>query len=326
MGLLLEAVGDTDGAEVKFEQALAIYEAKLGPAHPTTEEARGNLARLEAAKEIGPTIDANYVQEKLIAAGGMGEVYLGRDTGTGQPVAIKRLKPELARQNPQLIARFAREGEALRRLNHPNIVKVLATIEDENAPTIIMEYVGGGDLQQLIESQEGLPLDRVLDIALELSDALSRAHHLGIIHRDLKPANVLLAADGTPRLTDFGIARLEQQGTRLTQEGTFMGSPAYLSPEVAQGHDADHRTDIWAFGVMLYEMVTGHNPFDRKRFKATLVAILTATPPDIGAMRPDVPPELGYLIGEMLVKERDGRLASMRQAGARLEEIRRNLS
>jgi serine/threonine protein kinase len=144
----------------------------------------------------------------LIASGGMGEVYQGRDTETGQRVAIKRLKPELVAQHPEMIQRLIREGEALRQLNHPNIVQVLATIESEDQPLIVMEYVPGGSLRELLEDQPQLPLDRVLDISLELADALARAHHLDILHRDLKPDNVLLAEDGTPRLTDFGVAYL----------------------------------------------------------------------------------------------------------------------
>src|SRR5262249_41713700 len=145
---------------------------------------------------------------EVIAAGGMGTVYRGIDRLSGQPVAIKQLKPELLTEDPSLLERFAREGEVLAALNHPNIVRYLTRIEANQQNYLILEYVAGGSLADLLKTQPQLPLERVLSIALELADALSRAHHLKIIHRDIKPANVLLALDGTPRLTDFGVARI----------------------------------------------------------------------------------------------------------------------
>ena len=139
-----------------------------------------------------------------LGQGGMGTVYLAHDRQTGQPVAIKALKSELLAANRDIVERFVREGEALRRLNHPNIVKMLESVEENGQRYLVMEYVGGGSLADLLADGRQLALDRVLQIALELADALTRAHHLKIIHRDIKPANVLLAEDGTPRLTDFG--------------------------------------------------------------------------------------------------------------------------
>ena len=186
--------------------------------------------------------------------GGYGEVYLGRDSVTDQAVVIKRLKPELVAQDPAFVARFVREAQALRQLNHPNIVAILATIEQEGEQRIVMEYVPGGTLRDLLETRRAVVrTSAAWRITLELADALSRAHHLNIIHRDLKPDNVLLAADGTPRLTDFGMARLTQDDVRLTQPGMIIGSPAYLSPEALRGEELDARSDIWSFGVLLYE-------------------------------------------------------------------------
>lgn len=266
-----------------------------------------------------------FVEEALIATGGMGKVYLGRDVETGQPVAIKRLKPELVAQNPEAIKRFMREGEVLRRLNHPNIVKVLATFEEKDQPVIVMEYVAGGSLQDLLDRQPQLPLEQVLHIGLELADALVRVHHLDILHRDLKPGNVLLAEDGTPRLTDFGVAALLQADTRLTQEGTILGTSAYLSPEAWRGQTLDACSDIWSFGAVLYEMLAGRPPFAAKNAVAIMTAILNDPLPDLTRFRPETPPALVELIEHMLVKERVQRLDSMRQVAAGLETIRRAL-
>src|SRR5215813_2838993 len=146
----------------------------------------------------------------FLSQGGMGTVYRGRDAQTGETIAIKQLKPELVDNTSELLQRFIREGEALRTLNHPNIVKLLATAEQDGQQYLVMEYMAGGSLADLLKDQPQLPIPRVMEIALELSDALARAHHLKIIHRDVKPANVLLAPDGTPRLTDFGFARTDE--------------------------------------------------------------------------------------------------------------------
>jgi serine/threonine-protein kinase len=183
----------------------------------------------------------------------MGEVYLGQDTQTGQPVAIKRLKPELA-------------------------------------------------------------------------DALARVHHLGILHRDLKPANILLATDGAPRLTDFGVAYLAQAESKLTQEGAILGTTAYLSPEAWRGEPLDVRSDIWSFGAVLYEMLAGRPPFAAEQAVAIMTAILNDPVPDLRQFRPDAPLALVELMKHMLVKERDLRLDSMRQVAAGLEVIHRSVS
>jgi serine/threonine protein kinase len=141
-------------------------------------------------------IGLRYEIEKLIGGGAVGRVYLGRDRQTGEPVAIKELMAEWVRA-PDALERFRREGEALRKLNHPNIVKVLATLEEGEQHYLVMEYVAGGSLADLLKRQRQLPIEQVISIGLELSDALSRAHHLDIIHRDIKPGNILLAEDGT---------------------------------------------------------------------------------------------------------------------------------
>lgn len=256
----------------------------------------------------------------LIGQGAMGAVYRGVDQESGEWVAIKHLKPELLAANPRQLERFDREGELLRQLNHPNIVKVLAAAAEDGQHYIVMEYVQGGSLRDLLDKDPQLPLPRVLSLAIDVADALTRTHRLNIIHRDLKPANVLLAQDGTPRLTDFGLAFLED-GAHLTQSGALVGTVDYIPPEACQGKPLDRRMDIWAFGVMLFEMLAGQRPFAGNNLYATINAILNASTPDLLRYRPDVNDALADLIYRMLQKDPQQRLPSVRLVGAELEAI-----
>ncbi|MBN1310645.1 MAG: protein kinase [Anaerolineae bacterium] len=254
----------------------------------------------------------------------MSTVYRGADEKTGQPVAIKALKPELVEADPSMLVRFQQEGEALRKLNHPNIVKMLDAVEQDGKHYLIMEYVEGGSLSELLEKEQSLPVLQALQIALDLADALTRAHRLEIIHRDIKPSNVLLAHDGTPRLTDFGIARIGDT-SQLTQTGTVMGTFAYLSPEACKGDVLNEGTDIWSFGVMLFEMVMGHTPFQAGSPGSLIAAILTEPIPDISALRPELPDALVDLLYRMLDKNIDARISSVRLVGAALEVLIKGL-
>lgn len=270
------------------------------------------------------TINGRYhiqnLHTDLIGQGATGAVYRGLDQYTHEPVAIKHLKPELLAANPRQLDRFAREGELLRQLNHPNIVKVLAAVEDGGQHYIIMEQMQGGSLRDLLDQQPQLPIPRVLTIAIDVADALTRTHRLNIIHRDLKPANVLLAQDGTPRLTDFGLAFLDD-GANLTQSGALVGTVEYIPPEACQGKALDRRMDIWAFGVMLFEMLAGQRPFTGNNLYATITAILSTPTPDLFCFRPDVNDALADLVYRMLQKEPQQRIPSTRLVGAELEAI-----
>jgi serine/threonine protein kinase len=177
-----------------------------------------------AMTDLTGQVFGSYELQALIGAGGMSQVYRGLDRTTGQTVAVKALKPALLSAHSTHLERFMREGELLRALDHPNIVKLLEVFEDHGQQFLVMEYVPGGSLRDVLTATPQLPLERVLWIALDLADALTRAHRLDIIHRDLKPENVLIAGDGTPRLTDFGIAQLVTQA-RLTGEGHLVGTP-----------------------------------------------------------------------------------------------------
>ncbi len=257
--------------------------------------------------------------DHFIGQGGMGAVYAGIDTQTGEKVAVKVLKSEFLARDPDMIHRFQREGEALRRLNHPSIVKILGMVEENNMHYLVMEYVSGGSLRDVLTKKHRLSVQQTLYIALDLADALTRAHRLDILHRDIKPDNVLLADDGTPRLTDFGMARMGD--SRITQDGAVIGTLAYMSPETFSENIADERTDIWSFGVMLYEMLTGERPFSQEMPGMLINAILTQPIPDLETLRPDIPTALVDLIYRMLAKERNARIPSVRLVGAELETI-----
>jgi non-specific serine/threonine protein kinase len=252
----------------------------------------------------------------------MGSVYRGHDLQTREAVAIKLLRPEVLLHEPTMIERFRREGEALRKLNHPNIVRMIDAFQDGNDHYIVMEYMPGS-LRALMKAQERLPLARALSIGIELADALTRAHHLKIIHRDIKPDNVLLAADGTPRLTDFGIARAADDLQITT--GQFVGTPVYVAPEVIQGSPADERSDIWSFGVLLWEMLIGRPPFGGEQLISTLNAILHNPLPDLRQLDPNIPESLAYLLARLLEKNPALRPNSIRRVGAELETIVRTL-
>ena len=321
--------GHRSAALRQYQTCYELLEDELG-VHPETETtALYERIQQETAQYV-KIITGSYgliegdtpegLARSLLGQGGMGNVYRGIDTQTGEPVAIKALKPEIVASNPDLVERFVREGEALRQLNHPNIVKLLAAAEQDNQHYLVMEFVDGGSLRDLIKQEKPLSISRILELALDLADALTRAHRLNIIHRDLKPANVLLAQDGTPRLTDFGIARLTDS-SQITETGLLVGTINYLSPEGCDGHRLDERADIWAFGAVLFEMLSGKRPFKGETMSAILAAIVTQPTPDLNQYRDDIPQPLADLVYRMLLKDREQRIPSVRLVGAELEAI-----
>ncbi len=269
---------------------------------------------------IGDRFVIDNLDKDLLGRGGMGEVYRATDTQTGETVAVKALNPQVVARDPEILERFLREGDALRQLNHPNIVRMVTALQEDGQYYLVMEYVGGGSLEALLQQQGRLPAERAIEIGLDLADALTRAHRLGILHRDLKPANVLLATDGTPRLADFGIAYVSAI-PRLTQTGILVGTVDYLSPEVCQGEPPEERSDIWAFGVMLFELLCGQLPFKGGNITAKLTAILTQPTPDINLLTQDVPDALVDLVYRMLEKDLQQRIPSVRMVGAELEAL-----
>ncbi|MEO8185244.1 MAG: protein kinase [Deltaproteobacteria bacterium] len=282
--------------------------------------------RSQACEPIGTCLvpGERFEQLDFIAQGAMGVVYRGRDRQTGGIVVIKRLQQSAAGRDVDAVARFVRESEILRRLDHPNIVKIIASIHDGEEHEIVMEYVAGGSLRDVLKTERRLEPRRVVSLMLELTDALARAHHLNVVHRDIKPENILLAADGTPRLSDFGLAKLGDQA--LSAAGAVLGTVPYLSPEALSGKVLDERADLWSLGVVLFEVLAGFRPFGGEDPATLVAAILHETVPDLSKACPAAPAALIELTNRMLARDRDERIDSARHAAAALEDIVRGKS
>jgi Tol biopolymer transport system component len=272
--------------------------------------------RIPAGTRLGP-----YEISAQIGAGGMGEVYRARDTRLGRDVAIKIL-PSVFRNDPERVARFQREARALASLNHPHIGAIYGVEEADDVTALVMELVDGDDLSQRIASAR-MPLHEVLAIARQISEALEAAHAQGIIHRDLKPANIKIGRDGAVKVLDFGLAKLapssESATLTATQAGAIMGTPAYMSPEQARGEEAGPQTDIWSFGVVLYELLAGLSPFSRGTVTETLASVL-GTQPDYSLLPLDTPANVRHLVRRCLEKDRKRRLQHIGDARIDLED------
>ncbi len=264
-----------------------------------------------------------------LGAGGMGEVYRARDTRLNRDVAIKVL-PELLAADADRLARFTREAQTLAALNHPNIAQIYA-VEELSSPAagqttaraLVMELVAGEDLSDVI-ARGPLTLDDALPIARQIIDALEAAHDLGIVHRDLKPANIKLRDDGAVKVLDFGLAKAMDGAdasssaaalsptlsVRATQLGIILGTAAYMSPEQARGKPVDKRTDVWAFGCLLYEMLTGRKAFDGDDITEIISAVIK-TEPDWTALPEDLPVQVRTVIERALVKDRKARIPDL---------------
>jgi predicted ATPase/DNA-binding SARP family transcriptional activator len=317
----LALAGDRGGALAQFARCRDILEAELGlPPEPETIALVKSIQNNELHPVNPDLIAGRYIPGVEIGRGAMGVVLRGRDSRSGAAVAIKQLGAAAIAAKSGLVARFQQEGEALRRLNHPNIVHLLAVDEKDGCHYLVMEYIPGGDLRQRLQQEGALPLKQALTIALDLADALTRAHRLEILHRDIKPGNVLLDDDGLPRLADFGLARLGQESL-LTAPDNIMGTVAYLSPEACLGEALDARADIWSFGVLLYEMLLGEQPFAAPTSAGIINQILNTSLPDIMALRPEMPEALADLLYRILAKSKADRIPSVRLVGAELEAI-----
>jgi eukaryotic-like serine/threonine-protein kinase len=265
---------------------------------------------------IGQTLNQRYKITVAHGVGGMGEVFLAIDEKSGQQVAVKVLARHLTLHEESL-ERFRREAETLRQLKHPNIVGFVDAFEHERQYVIVMEYVPGGSLHDLIK-QGPLAVERARKIALDLCDALIRAHGLNIIHRDIKPENVLIDEDGTPKLADFGVARLSES-TRMTRSGTQVGTPYYMAPEAWEGKPLDVQADIWSLGVVLFEMLTGQVPFSGDTPMEVMNKVRTIPVPNIKKLRADVPQGLAAIITRMLMRDKKRRYPTVRHLSADLE-------
>jgi TolB-like protein len=270
----------------------------------------------------------------VLGAGGMGEVYRARDPRLDRHVAIKVLAPALAADAAWLV-RFEREARVVASLSHPNIVVIHSVEQADGVRFLTMELVPGESLQRRVRPG-GLDLEQVLALAIPLADALAAAHARGVVHRDLKPGNVMVGPDGRVKVLDFGLAkpvegpdaadgRTHTAASPVSTPGELMGTMPYMSPEQLRGAAIDARTDIFAFGILLFELITGRRPFSGESSADLMSAILRDAPPSMQALRPGLPPDLVRIVGRCLEKDPERRLQTAKDLRNELEWIRRNL-
>ena len=275
---------------------------------------------LQAGSRVGP-----YRIVSPIGAGGMGEVYRAHDPRLDREVAIKTL-PQLSHADADRVSRFEREAQILASLSHPNIARLYGLEEDHGTRFLVLELVEGGTLAERL-SAGPIELAALLRLARQVADALAAAHDKGIVHRDLKPANIGISGDGQVRVLDFGLAKAFAPGgddslttAVASQPGAILGTVTYMSPEQARGLAVDRRTDIWAFGCVLYEMLTGGRPFSGATTSDTIAAILNVDP-DWSRLPPSTPPRLEWLVRRCLEKDATRRLHDIADARIEIDEM-----
>ena len=284
---------------------------------------------------IGRTLK-NYVVEEMLGRGGMGVVYRARDTRLNRPVALKVLPPELVKDEDRR-RRFIQEARAASAVNHPAIAQIYEIEEGEDLTYIVMEYVDGSTVRQLVAKGD-LDIVSAVEVAVQVGEALARAHEAGIIHRDIKSDNIMVTRDGHPKILDFGLAKLldvsttsdEKRASQMetlarTQAGMIVGTLSYMSPEQARGLPADKRSDIFSFGVVLYEMSTGRMPFEGASAIDTIHAIAYEQQAPVTQIRADLPYSLQRVIDRCLRKKPEERYQDMREAVADLRTVKREI-
>jgi len=270
---------------------------------------------------IGTIVSHYRIIEKL-GEGGMGVVYKAHDAKLDRIVALKFLPAYLASEGTER-ERFIHEARAAASLNHPNITTVYEIDEFETQVFIVMEFVEGKTLKQLIESDIP-PLKKVLDIAIQVCDGLAAAHERGVVHRDIKSTNIMMTPKGQVKIMDFGLAKLKG-ATKLTKAGSTLGTTSYMSPEQALGEEVDHRSDIFSFGVLLYELLTGNLPFRGEHPAAIVYSILNEPPQPIARFNDKVTPEIDRIVSKALAKEKEDRYQHIGEMSADLRRERKNL-
>ena len=266
----------------------------------------------------GTVLTGRYRLDEQLASGGMAQVWRGTDEVLRRSVAVKILHPHLAADDT-FVARFRQEAIAVAKLSHPAIVSVYDTCNDDGVQAIVMELVRGQTLRQRLDAG---PLDpwTAANVAAQVAGALDVAHAAGLVHRDIKPANILLSEDGRVKVGDFGIAKAAEESADLTQEGSFIGTAKYLAPEQVEGAAVDGRTDLYSLGIVLYEMLCGHVPFEGDTSSATALARLHQEPRRPRLVRTEIPAELEAITMTLLEREPERRYPTATHARAALIE------
>ena len=259
---------------------------------------------------VGEVIDERYELEELVDHGGMSSVYRGHDRLLERTVALKVLHAHFG-DDAEYVERFRREARAVAQLSHPHIVTVIDRGSSDGHQFIVFEYVDGENLKQLVERTGPMPVDRVLELGIQIADALAFAHAHELVHRDVKPQNVLIDKTGDAKVTDFGIARSLDVERGVTQTGTVLGTSNYLSPEQAAGEPVTPATDVYSLGVVLYELLTGEVPFHGDNLVAVAMKHVTERPPNLLDQRADIPPRVAQAVERALEKDPAQRFPSM---------------
>ncbi len=266
---------------------------------------------------IGENLGSYKIIDKL-GQGGMATVFKAHESSLNRMVALKVLSPHLS-EDTDFIKRFQREAQAAAQLNHPHIVQIYAIGEEQGMHFFSMEYIKGETLAQIIKKEKQLPLARAIAVVRQVAEALDQAHQAAMVHRDIKPSNIMIDAAGRAKVTDFGIAHLARSQTKLTREGSVIGTPEYLSPEQCAGQPVDGRSDIYSLGVTFYEMLTGKTPYETDTPVSMMLKIVKGDFPPLRQVAPHVPVAIQEVVEKMMATDRQQRFQDTDQLIAALD-------
>ena len=321
---LIKACGSDEVLRREVESLLAaVSEAGSFISEPAVDFAHLSKHIPEPQTLSGSDL-GHYRIEKSIGKGGMGEVYLATDTRLNRRVAIKKL-PDVFAGDAGFVKRFQNEAQAAATLNHPNVATIYSVEDFDGRPLITMEYVEGKTLESLTP-EDGIDLEDFFEWFVPIADAIRHAHEKGVVHRDVKPGNIMISSDGTPKILDFGLAQVATgtltPASNITQPGQIIGTPSYMSPEQAEGKDVDARSDIFSFGVVMYEAITGTRPFKGDSHAEVVSNVLKHDPPSVGRVRSGIPTGVARLIAGCLKKRQRDRFRDMSEVKSILERER----